>query len=297
MTRRAKDAQAQNARVAVQTNAQPLEAIATTVAELMTRYSFDLGFSALTDWIDQWLVQYPPLWLRSAVIEALYQGRYKAVSVWQILDLWQRRGQPLPHFNREFERMVVGRSFQLLFSAEPADLSSSSSLIEIPSERQHRSAPRPAQTANGQPVEPSSGWQQSDAARLISVPNQRPAPVQLDAPLNLRVASPVIQPFKPAPHPLSLPGHQLVQPRSTASAPVQQFVPVPDRSEFHTKLKSMAAALIRANAHSLTHAISHAVTNVPAAEPTPERQVPPPDPAVFNAASILSSPEAQADQN
>ena len=70
-------------------------AVAAEIAMLMIRYSFDLGNYSPEQWIDQWLQQYPDLWLHEAVVEALYQGRYKAVSVWQILDLWQRRGKPL----------------------------------------------------------------------------------------------------------------------------------------------------------------------------------------------------------
>ena len=46
-------------------------------------------------------------WVRLATIEALYQGRYKAISVKQILIFWQRRGQPICHFNLEFEAIVT----------------------------------------------------------------------------------------------------------------------------------------------------------------------------------------------
>ena len=41
------------------------------------------------------------------MIEALYQGRYKAISVEQILSIWRRRGKILSHFNREFEAIVT----------------------------------------------------------------------------------------------------------------------------------------------------------------------------------------------
>lgn len=78
-------------------------------AELLTHYSFDLGGFTVERLIDYWLREYPANWLRPALVEALYQGRYKAVSVTQILTLWKRRGQPLYHFNHEFERMVCGR--------------------------------------------------------------------------------------------------------------------------------------------------------------------------------------------
>ena len=75
-------------------------------AALMTRYSFDLGGYTIDRLMEAWLQDYPSHWVRSAAIEALYQGRYKAVSVDQILFSWYRRGQPYPHFNREFERLI-----------------------------------------------------------------------------------------------------------------------------------------------------------------------------------------------
>ena len=52
--------------------------------------------------------QYPLDWIGMAVLEALYQGRYKVVSVGQILAIWQRRGKVLCHFNWEFESMMMG---------------------------------------------------------------------------------------------------------------------------------------------------------------------------------------------
>lgn len=75
---------------------------------LLLHYIFDLrGYSA-RELVVHWITHYPANWVRLAVIEALYQGRYKAVSVEQILAFWQRRGQVLPHFNCEFERLVCG---------------------------------------------------------------------------------------------------------------------------------------------------------------------------------------------
>jgi hypothetical protein len=76
---------------------------------LLTHYSFDLRQHTATALVDEWLTEYKPSWIRHAVIEALYQGRYKAISVEQILALWQRRGQTLHHFNHEFERLVCNK--------------------------------------------------------------------------------------------------------------------------------------------------------------------------------------------
>lgn len=76
------------------------------ITDLLTCYSFDLDSYTAGHLVEEWLSQYSIVWVRLAIIEALYQGRYKAVSVQQILMLWQRRGQPIHHFNAEFERIV-----------------------------------------------------------------------------------------------------------------------------------------------------------------------------------------------
>jgi hypothetical protein len=74
--------------------------------ELLTHYGFDLmGFTAQY-LLAIWVKKYPALWVRLAVVEALYQGRYKAVSVEQILNFWSRKGDPNFHFNHEFERLI-----------------------------------------------------------------------------------------------------------------------------------------------------------------------------------------------
>ncbi|MEB3164445.1 MAG: hypothetical protein VKK80_14540 [Prochlorothrix sp.] len=67
------------------------------------------GLSEETAWdyILDLAVDYPAAWIRLAVIEALYQGRYKTVSVSQILAIWQRRNKPLCHFGREFESIIT----------------------------------------------------------------------------------------------------------------------------------------------------------------------------------------------
>ncbi|OCQ96534.1 hypothetical protein BCD67_10665 [Oscillatoriales cyanobacterium USR001] len=82
------------------------EAISAQAAALLIHYSFDISRDTVEQLLSEWLAIYPPYWLRLAVIEALYQGRYKTISVEHILAMWQRRGQPLYHFNHEFERLV-----------------------------------------------------------------------------------------------------------------------------------------------------------------------------------------------
>ncbi|CAA9306058.1 hypothetical protein AVDCRST_MAG94-687 [uncultured Leptolyngbya sp.] len=94
---------------------------AVSAASLLHHYGFDLGGDTLAPLLAVWRAQYPDAWIRLATIEALYQGRYKAISVEQILALWQRRSQPVYHFNHEFERLVCDR---LPHTSEPLNPSS-----------------------------------------------------------------------------------------------------------------------------------------------------------------------------
>lgn len=98
------------------------EAMSAQAGALLIHYSFDISRDTVEELLGEWLAVYPPYWLRLAVVEALYQGRYKTVSVEQILVMWQRRGQPLYHFNHEFESLVCS-SYPLDSSAEVAVVS------------------------------------------------------------------------------------------------------------------------------------------------------------------------------
>jgi hypothetical protein len=74
---------------------------------LLQHYSFDLGGYSIQELAHAWS-EFKPEWVRQAVIESLFQGRYKAISVNQILQLWQRKGEPHCRYNHEFERLVCG---------------------------------------------------------------------------------------------------------------------------------------------------------------------------------------------
>ncbi len=76
---------------------------------LLTHYSFDLGGYSASELAKRWENQYPSNWVHLAIIEALYQGRYKAVSVQQILNLWLKKNHPSYHFNMEFERLICNK--------------------------------------------------------------------------------------------------------------------------------------------------------------------------------------------
>lgn len=80
-------------------------AVAQTIA-LITSYSFDLQGYAIAELLSLWLDNYHASWIRLATIEALYLGRYKVVSIEQILHVWSRLGSPNTHFTHEFERLI-----------------------------------------------------------------------------------------------------------------------------------------------------------------------------------------------
>ena len=88
---------------------QPSKNPARLAAELLQHYSFELAGYSLVRQVEIWMEYYPVEWLPAAITEALYQGRYKAFSVEQILNLWQRRGAPVHHFNHEFERLICSK--------------------------------------------------------------------------------------------------------------------------------------------------------------------------------------------
>lgn len=85
------------------------DAAAQVAAWLLGNYYFDLRGYQPCELVESWLNNYPGNWLRLAVIEALYQGRYKAISVEQILNIWHRRNQALYHFNYEFESLICSK--------------------------------------------------------------------------------------------------------------------------------------------------------------------------------------------
>ena len=86
--------------------------------DLLVHYIFDLAGHTPSELIDRWLKDYPATWVHLAVVESLYQGRYKAVSVEQILAFWKRRGQALYHFNHDFERLVCSNFPDLTSQAQ-----------------------------------------------------------------------------------------------------------------------------------------------------------------------------------
>ncbi|NJK62429.1 MAG: hypothetical protein HC921_06835 [Synechococcaceae cyanobacterium SM2_3_1] len=75
-------------------------------------YSFDLEWGPVDSWLQEWAQVASPIWIRAALLEALYQGRYKATSVKHLLQRWSSRGQPRLSFDRDFVRKVWPAVYQ-----------------------------------------------------------------------------------------------------------------------------------------------------------------------------------------
>jgi hypothetical protein len=78
---------------------------------LINHYNFDLEDYTVRELIVKWSKKHKHFWLPLAVIEAIYQGRLKAISVEQILNLWEHRSQPIYHFNSEFKQLITAKIF------------------------------------------------------------------------------------------------------------------------------------------------------------------------------------------
>ncbi|MEM6252593.1 MAG: hypothetical protein AAF821_06680 [Cyanobacteria bacterium P01_D01_bin.156] len=74
---------------------------------LIKSFSLELEQYSPESQVMYWLNTYRPAWIRDAVIEAVFQGRYKIISVEHILQIWQRRGQPVCHFTSGFEQTIA----------------------------------------------------------------------------------------------------------------------------------------------------------------------------------------------
>jgi hypothetical protein len=112
-----------------------------TTLELLSYYSLESDRYPKTiskaQVLERWLQSYSEQLVRLALIESLYQGRYKMISVEQLLALWSRRGQPTYHFNHEFEALVCHdvphqREQAVTFINSASDLFRQSSAATLP---------------------------------------------------------------------------------------------------------------------------------------------------------------------
>ena len=204
------------------------------VLELLTYYNLETDRYPTTSKpkvLNQWLQSYSDHWVKLALIESLYQGRYKMVSVEQLLALWSRRGQPTYHFNSDFEALVCNKV--------PYQMEQAVSLPDLGGRQSPTRSPRSLETAAVSQVhiELPESWPEEEpdassaAAALSSKTTEQDVPTDLDgygsaAP----VATAVFGAYHLGPVTLGRLGHE----------PIQQFTPVAEPDEFCKRLDAIA---------------------------------------------------------
>jgi hypothetical protein len=190
---------------------------------LLTAYCFDLRGLAPTQIINEWLGSFSALWIRLAVIEALYLGRYKAISVEHLLQSWDVRGQPNLHFSAEFEQMVSQRL--------PKSLSPST--ITLDGDRRLGSSTDRDKTLNIPAfIHPVNSLTHQAQENLSSAKVSHTITADpLDSP-NIEI---VLQTRKPV---VTSPGVG-VKPTRLASPSIAQFMPIAVESDLLSKLQSV----------------------------------------------------------
>lgn len=221
---------------------------------LLREYCFDLGGYRPAELVHIWQNQLEaePSWIRSAIVEALYQGRYKALSVEQILRGWKRRGHPLRHFNHEFERVVFGpvdstaRKYAPMTTLRPSELltpqpnlaqgtpvamptSESGPLLEAP----------PVPVGERLPLANQDGSDKQRATPPETSSPTVPAPVTAAVSPMVEVST---EADLPRPKLAALPGTPPGAGTTpfTQPPPIRKFTPHPEPSEFYYRLQSVA---------------------------------------------------------
>ncbi|WP_052050266.1 hypothetical protein [Leptolyngbya sp. KIOST-1] len=255
------------------------------VHQLLTSYSFDadsLGAKSYSTkaLIVDWLNEFGPVWVSHAITEALYQGRYKLISIDQILRLWQRRGQPIRHFNREFESIILGQT--LLFSTTYGDGAASATTRRAGRPTSPKAAPlQPPTLDQPEPVPapvdlvaaPEQWLDPGEPPTTISPAGADAAEQNADSPdtsdpdrSNLTASATSATPPELEPHPLTSETVAEPAPHPTANPQVvadfrpvaldegssgaqveviQPFVPRRDASELHERLRAVVQGGMR----------------------------------------------------
>ncbi|MEO1069456.1 MAG: hypothetical protein AAFW95_10110, partial [Cyanobacteria bacterium J06638_6] len=184
---------------------------------------FDVDDYSAEAVIAGWLEQFGSVWVSHAITEALYQGRYKVVSIDHILKLWQRRGNPIRHFNREFESIILGQA--LLYPASNGEGSQDAAPAS-------QTDPSPPATLAASQTEPPAANPVNKAAiaaspsqDLSSIPNPEPPLTDPD------LKSEKIPNFRPL---TSAPDSTELQ-----TDEIRPFVPRQDDSDLHQRLQAV----------------------------------------------------------
>lgn len=224
-----------------------IDNISPEIAQLYTllkEYSFDVEAYQTDAVIAGWLQEFDLIWVSHAITEALYQGRYKIVSVEHILKLWQRRGQPIRHFNREFETIILGQS--LLFYPDPSPPVETRALLpkQVVADPQQEITSGAHNVGLNQSSGPSLPVTLS-GARALQDGTPSPSPVSAEfAPVGSTLGTDVLTTWFQSD--LPVPNFQPTTPPRWLdihnAGPIQPFVPRQEVSAMHQRLKAVVDA-------------------------------------------------------
>ena len=191
---------------------------------LIDSYAFDLEGNDLDKLLQSWLKLYQASWIKMATIEALYLGRYKTISIEQILNVWLRMGSPNPHFTYEFERLICRKLPKHLSDLADSPPNEVAKQVAKPFDWE----PEPSQQA----VSPSPASTKSESTTAIA----SSAKAHSDKMLHPRSPEKDNTPLVSARANDRLNWSELTQDHKS----IHQFIPLPDVSSFFNKLKTFA---------------------------------------------------------
>lgn len=205
------------------------DTILSDAVALLKHYGFELKGYTAEELVHLWQKNYPGHWVRMAVIEALYQGRYKAVSVEQILAVWARRGQPMYRFNHEFERLISRKLPQKLVAplykrSPDVNLQPNLSIV----------APSFPDTGE-QRVNFEETSHESTSTYILETLRATTTPIEDE--IAIESDEQQLETLTDAANP----NHEADWSRGESNRqPIHQFTPPPDPSNFYLKLKAVA---------------------------------------------------------
>ena len=192
------------------------------IVSLMTSYSFDTRQYSVETIVRQWQKNYRVHWIYLATIEALYLGRYKAVSIEQIMNGWDRRGQPNTHFNGDFERVICRKLPRHLSTSDSVERSATADATR-PSKQQLNSIQKPSVAPALSEIAPNEEVSYNDPQKPITATEVTPlAKRQISSPPSLELSS------------------EKIAPQLSHSKKIVPFQPASDASGFFQKLKALA---------------------------------------------------------
>lgn len=195
--------------------------------DLLKYYKFVLDGRTTQEVLQVWAAIYPVEWIRQAIVEALYQGRYKAISVEQILQIWHRRQQAQPHFDDDFEQLIRQRLPQNLNRLD--NLEETSAVAELAADIHAQSHIQ---------VEQAEGPRSTLKELTQFVQSRRPRQVGIDAVIDqaeAAVNSTADQAKKTVAHEPSSSSEALSNNHSSKA--IEGFIPKTANSDLITKLR------------------------------------------------------------